>query len=76
VYLQAGYPFDEARESHVMIQHRVVLENLDAITRVLFALTNGSATPWQLPGKDRQYGGQPWLTAYLHWKRGIRRAPT
>ena len=33
--------FDEVRESHIVIQHRVVFENLDAIGRILLALCRG-----------------------------------
>jgi methionyl-tRNA formyltransferase len=45
VYLQASYPFNEKDETHVVIQHRVVLENLDEIARVLHAIKAGTATP-------------------------------
>ena len=35
VYGYFSYPFDERRESHHVIQQRVVLDNLDAIGRML-----------------------------------------
>lgn len=74
VYLQASYPFDERRESHIVIQHRVVLENLDRIGEVLHALHRGTATPFRPALRDSRNWGQPWLTAYLRWKRSARAA--
>jgi folate-dependent phosphoribosylglycinamide formyltransferase PurN len=74
MYLQASYAFDELRESHVVIQHRVVLENLDAVSRTLRAISNDVARPFTLPGKRSVNRGQPWFTAYLRWKRHARGA--
>lgn len=73
MYLQASYAFDEFQESHVMIQHRVVLENLDAISRTLRAISRGVARPLTLPDQQSVNRGQPWFTAYLRWKRHARR---
>jgi hypothetical protein len=39
------YPFDEVHESHIVIQHRVVLENLDALRGKYLDIVNGSAIP-------------------------------
>lgn len=72
IYLQASYPYDETRESHVVIQHQVVLENLGMITKVLMAIANHSFVPRQLPSEPSHNWGQPWLSAYLHWKRCLR----
>jgi folate-dependent phosphoribosylglycinamide formyltransferase PurN len=70
VYLQAGYDFDEAAESHYVIQHRVVLENLDAIGRILIALSRGEQVPTvSTAGRRSAAWGQPQLSAYLRWKR-------
>lgn len=74
IYLQASYAFDELRESHVVIQHRVVLENLDAVSSTLRAISNNEARPLTPPDKRSVNRGQPWLTAYLHWKRHARGA--
>jgi folate-dependent phosphoribosylglycinamide formyltransferase PurN len=41
VYLQVGCPIDELAESHVVIQYRVVTENLDRIAATLIDLFNG-----------------------------------
>lgn len=72
VYLQASYTFDEKRESHVVIQHRVVLENLDAIAEVLRQLCEGRAQPKSLAGEPSRNWGQPWLSGYLRWQRRLR----
>ena len=75
VYLQAGYAFDEAAESHYVIQHRVVLENLDAIGRILIALSRGEQVPTiSTAGRRSAAWGQPQLTAYLRWKRAARKS--
>lgn len=74
IYLQASYEFDELRESHVVIQHRVVLENLDAVTSTLRAISNDVALPFTPPCKRSVNRGQPWFTAYLRWKRDARGA--
>jgi folate-dependent phosphoribosylglycinamide formyltransferase PurN len=72
IYLQCSYAYDEARESHFVIQHQVVLENLDAITGVLYAIAAGHAVPRQVASDRSTNWGQPWLTAYLQWKRAVR----
>jgi hypothetical protein len=73
VYLQATYPFDEVRESHKVIQYRVVLENLEAIAATLLAVWKGQARPMSTEGRESAVWGQPWLTAYLAWKTAARR---
>jgi hypothetical protein len=74
IFLHAGYKFDEACESHVVIQYRVVLENLDDIAHRLTAVCRGAARPPSMEGRRSGTWGQPWLTAYLRWKRAARRA--
>jgi len=69
MYLQASYDFDEQRESHVVIQHRVVLENLDVISRTLRNISKEAVRPFTLQGKRSVNRGQPWFTAWLRWKR-------
>ena len=72
VFLQASCPFDETRESHAVIQYRVVLENLEAIGHTLRAVCDGSAVAVPVSGRRSATWGQPWLTAYLRWKRAAR----
>ncbi len=74
VYGYYRYPFDECRESHVLIQLRSVFENLDAIAAKLMNIVNGAAVPIDTSGRASAAWGQPWLTRYLAWKWKARRA--
>lgn len=73
VFLHAGCDIDEVHESHTVIQHRVVLENLDAIGRILISLSRGEAVA-TIPTSGRRSAtwGQPRLSAYLRWKLAAR----
>jgi len=73
VLLQAGCDFDEVRESHIRIQHRVVTENLDRIGETLIDVAAGAATPIDTSGRPSAVWGQPRLTTYLRWKRAAAR---
>jgi folate-dependent phosphoribosylglycinamide formyltransferase PurN len=70
--LQCSYDYDEVKESHTVMQYRVVTENLDAIADKLKAAWRGLLDP--LPVKERKSAvwGQPWLSAYLRWKSAAR----
>ena len=72
VYGYYRYPFDALRESHVRIQHRVFLENADAIRDRLLAICSGGAAPLPVAGVPSRNWGQPWLSAYLHYRRKLR----
>jgi hypothetical protein len=74
IYGHFTYPFDERTESHVRIQWRVLLENLDGVRDRLLAAVAGTATPIDVSGRRSAAWGQPWLTAYWRWKRALRRA--
>lgn len=75
VYLHAACPIDEIRESHVVIQYRVVLENLDAIGRRLMAIARGDdISPVPTAGRRSATWGQPRLSDYLRWKWIARRS--
>ena len=63
---------DEAAESHIRIQSRVVYDNLDAIAERLLAIHAGTARPVETHGRPSAVWGQPWLTRYLRWKRQAR----
>jgi hypothetical protein len=69
------YPYDEVNESHIVIQHRVVLENLDALRSKYLEIFNGSAIPLDTTGRPSGEWGQPWLTKYLGWKSRAKRRP-
>jgi hypothetical protein len=75
IYLQASCPIDEVRESHTVIQYRVVLENLDAVGRVLLSIgRGGDVTPIATAGRRSATWGQPRLSHYLQWKWRARRS--
>lgn len=68
------YPYDEAKESHVQIQTRVVLDNLDAIRAKLEEVVAGKAVPLKTDGRPSAVWGQPWMTKYLKLRaRAARR---
>jgi hypothetical protein len=75
VYLHGSCEIDEIRESHVVIQYRAVIENLDAIGQVLLSLCRGEQTPpISTEGRRSATWGQPRLTDYLRWKWAARRS--
>jgi formyl transferase-like protein len=61
--------FDERTESHIVIQDRVVFDNLADIEQKLIEVYQGRAVPLDIRGRKSAAWGQPWLTKYLHWKR-------
>jgi methionyl-tRNA formyltransferase len=65
---------DERRESHTVIQDRVVFDNLDAIRDTLMRILSGSAPAIGTAGRASHAWGQPWLTRYFRWKRAARHA--
>jgi hypothetical protein len=56
-------------QSHVVTQHRVVLEHLDAIRDKLLEIEAGTATPIDTAGRRSATWGQPWLTAAITMRR-------
>lgn len=62
------YTFDEVHESHIVIQHRVVLENLDRLREKLIEIYDGTSVPLSTTGRSSGEWGQPWLTEYWKWK--------
>lgn len=66
-------PYDEVNESHIVIQHRMTLDNLDGIAALFQRIVAGDAAPVPTKGRSSHEWGQPWLTKYLHWKRQARR---
>jgi hypothetical protein len=74
VLLHATCSFDEVRESHHVIQHRVVFDNLERIGQALLAAASGHPpAPIDTAGRASAVWGQPRLTRYLRWKRAARR---
>jgi hypothetical protein len=68
-----GAHFDEERDTHIVIQHQVVLDNLDRIRDSLLALAKNGERPLDTSGRASREWGQPWLTAYWKWKSAARR---
>jgi hypothetical protein len=73
VYAYFRCRFDEVGESHIVIQNRMVLDNLEAIQAKLLEISSGRAEPLDTTGRSSAEWGQPWLTAYLAWKHRARR---
>jgi methionyl-tRNA formyltransferase len=74
VYLHATCTYDERRDSHIVIQQRAVVDNLDAIGRTLTALARGEdVQPVNTEGRRSAVRGQPRLTDYFRWKLAARR---
>jgi len=68
----------DAGESHVVTQHRVVLEHLDAIRDKLLEIEAGTAERIVTEGRHSATWGQPWMSAYIRMRRAARgpeRAP-
>lgn len=68
------YAYDERNDSHIVIQDRVVFDNLAAIRDKLLEVLAGTAQPIDVSGRESRAWGQPWLTAWLRWKRAARAA--
>ncbi|HYP01770.1 MAG TPA: formyltransferase family protein, partial [Pyrinomonadaceae bacterium] len=73
VYGYYSYAFDAARESHIRIQHRVVLENLDALREKLIDIHEGRAVALDTKGRESATWGQPWLSRHFRIRRRARR---
>src|SRR3954451_18453841 len=58
-------------QSHMVVQHRVVLEHLDAIRDKLLEIERGTATPIDTTGRRSAAWGQPWLTAAVAMRRRL-----
>jgi hypothetical protein len=63
----------DPRESHVLTQHRAVLDHLDAIRDKLREIETGTAVPVNTDGRRSAAWGQPWLTALVRMRAGTRR---
>lgn len=71
-YPYTGSAHDEVRESHTVIQHRIVVDHLDEVRQQLLEIGAGRATPLDVGGRASATWGQPWLTSYLKWKKEAR----
>lgn len=73
IYGYYSYPFDEVVETPFVIQNRVVLENLHTLKEKLLEIFHGNASPIDSSGRPTHVWGQPWLTAYLKWRKDAKR---
>src|SRR3989454_8360532 len=73
VYAYYETDIDERNESHIVIQHRVVFENLDAIRLAMLDAATGRSQPLDTSRRPSAAWGQPWLTRYLRWKQRARK---
>lgn len=74
IYGHYSYEFDEQRESHIVIQYRAVLENLDLLAAKILELFRGEAPPVDVTGWPSAEWGQPWLSSYWSWKAAAQKA--
>jgi len=65
----------DGAESHVVTQHRVVTENLDAIRDKLLEVEGGTAAPIDTSGRRSAEWGQPWLSAHVRMRRARNVGP-
>jgi hypothetical protein len=72
VYGYFSYEFDQCAESHVVIQKRLVLENLDTLARRFGEIERRAATPIDTTGRASSAWGQPWLTSHIRSRRRAR----
>jgi formyl transferase-like protein len=61
-------------ESHIVTQHRAVLEHLDAIRDRLLEIEAATANPIDTAGRASAAWGQPWLSAALRIRARARRS--
>lgn len=73
VYGYYTYDYDEVRESHSVIQERVIFENLSALRSKLSQIGRGEAATIDTSGRASGAWGQPWLSRYVRWKLRARR---
>jgi hypothetical protein len=57
-------------ESHIVTQHRTVLDNLDPLRELLLRIGSGEARPIDTSGRHSAAWGQPWLSAHLRMRAG------
>ena len=73
IYGHFGYAFDEVRESHFVIQNRVVFDNLEKLQNKFLEINDGKAIPLDTSDRPSATWGQPWFTSYLKWKYQARK---
>lgn len=59
---------DPVAESHIVLQHRTVFDNLAAIEMRLRQILDGQAVPIETHGEPSGEWGQPWLSAFWRYR--------
>jgi methionyl-tRNA formyltransferase len=65
--------FDETTESHLVIQNRMVFDNLVTLRAKFEEIQAGSGETINTSGRKSRTWGQPWLSRYLKWKGAARK---
>lgn len=65
--------FDEVSDTHIDIQTRSVVDNLEPIKHKLLEITQNKAPVIDVRGRRSAVWGQPGLTDFLRWKRLAKR---
>jgi folate-dependent phosphoribosylglycinamide formyltransferase PurN len=73
VYGYFTSPIDETSDSHIVMQTRLVVENLERIWELLASVMDGSALPLPVDGRSSRVWGQPRLSSYISWRRDLGR---
>jgi hypothetical protein len=55
-------------DSHIVVQHRALLDHLDRVQETFRCIVNGTAEPIDTNKRPSATWGQPWLTAQLRMK--------
>lgn len=64
--------FNEITDSHHVIQHKVVFDNLDSLHEKLHEIYDGLAGTIDTKGLPSGEWGQPWLSAYFRYLRAAK----
>ncbi len=64
-----SYDYDARSESHIVIQTRVITENLPELRAKLEDIYAGTAQNLDVKGRQSNVWGQPWLTEHFKIKR-------
>ncbi len=68
VYTYLRADFDEVNDSHIVIQQRMMYDNLDTLAQAFRDIHEGRLLEIDTQGQPSHEWGQPWLTSYLRWK--------
>jgi len=73
VYGYFKYDWDVLRDSHLVIQHRTIIDNLEDIQNLLISIHNQTAKKIDTRGRKSGIWGQPRLSTYIKLKATARK---